>query len=105
MFVQNVDHVWLADAFDSGLRPAAAVIVEVSLSALLWAIDRRPHLLNMLLGKLGVHPRRLRCFVKKLEHLGAKEDVLVERNGANFGDDDLGIAAHFVEPSAELLGV
>ena len=57
--------------------------------------------------ELGVHPvrRRLPRRVEQVEQLRLDEHVLLERHGPLFGDDHVGVAAHRLQPVAELLGV
>ena len=59
------------------------------------------------LHEFGIHavrgrlPRR----VEEVEHLRPHEHVLRERYGAGLAHDDVGVAAHGLQPVAELLGV
>lgn len=46
-----------------------------------------------------------RPIVEQRQQVVTDEDVLFERHGTDLGDDDLGIAAHRVQPVAELLRV
>ncbi len=46
-----------------------------------------------------------RAIVEQGQQIAADQDVLLERHGSGLRHDHLGVAAHGVEPIAELLGV
>lgn len=57
--------------------------------------------------QLLVHLRggRAGTIVEERQEVVADEHVLLQRHGPDLGDDHLGVAAHGVQPIAELLGV
>ena len=59
----------------------------------------------MLLRKFWVDSWGLRSFIEELEHFSTEKHVLIERNRTDLRNDDLGVAANFVEPGAEFFRI
>ena len=68
-------------------------------------IERLAQFCSVTTCKIRVYAKRAALFIEQFQHFVTEQHVLVKRHRPNFGDDDFGVAAHLIEPSAELLGI
>ena len=104
--VQQLDHLGALDAPAPLRRLVVPAAVATAAPARRPRGDRPPARPREAL-ELGVHPvrRRLPRRVEQVDELRLDEHVLLERHGPVLGHDDVGVAAHGLQPVAELLGV